>query len=365
MQIFELTAGKKTLKEYDPNRSPQKKNFGTGVGPGVQPQYTATPRMKATPTPAPAPRLPAPSTGAVTPAAPKLQTIDAPAQLPAPTAAKQLGTNYDSNVIDVEAKPKLNKPALPAPSTTPAPTAAPAPAAPAPAPTAAPAPASVPTTPEVNVTSATSKSALPPTPPPLKFDPLGSAVKALTAHNANQSGVGFLNKDNHIPKVRQNAVTGAILVDGEPYNPKNPVHVNAYREWTYGHRGSERIETNKEGQVTINGKPYDANNPEHVKAYKNHLNPTAKPIVPAKTPPATAPTNARPGTPSEPSGVEQALMKLGYSPQGAAAMAAKVPPGMSEQDAIKLALSGQLRESLTWSRSFDPSRTLLKKIRQL
>jgi hypothetical protein len=46
-------------------------------------------------------------------------------------------------------------------------------------------------------------------------------------------------------------------------------------------------------------------------------------------------------------------------------MAQKVPPGMSEQDAIKLALSGKLRESLTWSRGFDPSATLLKKIRQL
>jgi hypothetical protein len=46
-------------------------------------------------------------------------------------------------------------------------------------------------------------------------------------------------------------------------------------------------------------------------------------------------------------------------------MAAKVPPGTPEQDAIKLALAGKLNESLTWSRGFDPSRTLLKKIRQL
>jgi hypothetical protein len=202
----------------------------------------------------------------------------------------------------------------------------------------------------------------------LKFDPLGSAVKALTAHNANQSGVGFLNKDNHIPKVRQNAVTGGIMVDGKPYDPKNPAHVNAYRDWTYGHRGSERIETNKDGGITIDGKPYNANDPKHVAAYKNYLNPTARTTVPPSTPPAATAPNPAPAASApdaEPSGVEQALIKLGYSPQQAAISAKKVPPGMSEQDAIKLALSGKLRESLTWSRGFDPSRTLLKKIRQL
>ena len=387
MQIFELTQPKKRkLNELDFGGPPPKKNFGTNVGPGVQPQYTATPRMKSAPQPGPAPRLPAPTTatGALTTTAPapKLQTIDAPPQLTGPTAAKQIGMD-DPNIVDVVARPKTKtsaqQSALPAPAqrlALPAPTqpttAAPAPV---PAPAAQPAPTAAPalTPPEVNVTPATSKSALPPTPPPLKFDPLGSAVKALTAHNANQSGVGFLNKDNHIPKVRQNAVTGAILVDGEPYNPKNPVHVNAYREWTYGHRGSERIETDKEGGVTIDGKPYNANNPEHVKAYKNHLNPTARPTVPAQRPgaPKSAPAASAPKSApaasapdAEPSGVEQALIKLGYSPQQAAISAKKVPPGMSEQDAIKLALSGKLRESLAWSRGFDPSRTLLKKIRQ-
>jgi hypothetical protein len=413
MQIFELTQPKKRkLNELDFGGPPPKKNFGTNVGPGVQPQYTATPRMKSAPQPGPAPRLPAPTTatGALTTTAPapKLQTIDAPPQLTGPTAAKQIGMD-DPNIVDVVARPKTKtsaqQSALPAPAqrlalpapTQPAPTAAPAPV---PAPAAQPAPtaaaynqpaynvplATAPDTkttmptnmsttgaPVVNVTPATSKSALPPTPPPLKFDPLGSAVKAMTAHNANQGGVGFLNKDNHIPKVRQNAVTGAILVDGEPYNPKNPVHVNAYREWTYGHQGSERIETDKEGGVTIDGKPYNANNPEHVKAYKNHLNPTARPTVPAQRPgaPKSAPAASAPKSApaasapdAEPSGVEQALIKLGYSPQQAAISAKKVPPGMSEQDAIKLALSGKLRESLAWSRGFDPSRTLLKKIRQ-
>jgi len=113
MQIFELTQPQKpTLKEYDPNRLPPKKNYGTNVGPGVQPQYTATPRMKGTPPPpGDAPRLPPPAG-----AADQTQIIDAPA------APKQIGTNYDPNVIDVDAKVKPDTPAAPA---LPAPDAAP------------------------------------------------------------------------------------------------------------------------------------------------------------------------------------------------------------------------------------------------
>lgn len=373
MQIYEITADKKTLKEYDPNRSPGKKNYGTGVGPGVQPQYTATPGMKTAPQPRPTPQLPSPPTTA----APKLQTINAPAQLTGPksTPAKQIGTNYDPNVIDVDAKVKPDTPpapqlSAPAPATAPVPNyltgnynqTSNAPTANVPA-TNTVMPTNMSATdapvPDVQVTPTSSKSSLPPTPPPAKFDPLGSAVKAMVAHNANQSGVGWLNKDNHIPKVRQNAVTGAILVDGKPYDPKNPAHVNAYREWTYGHRGNERVEIGKDGEVTIDGKPYNANNPKHVAAYKNKLNPVAKAIV-QPTVPAPAP---KLGTPSAPNGVEAALIKLGYSQQGAAAMAAKVPPGTSEQDAIKMALAGKLNESLSWSRRFDPSATLLKKMK--
>jgi hypothetical protein len=45
MQIFELTSGTKNLKEYDPNRSPAKPNYGTGVGPGVKSQMTVTPTV--------------------------------------------------------------------------------------------------------------------------------------------------------------------------------------------------------------------------------------------------------------------------------------------------------------------------------
>lgn len=112
MQIFELTQ-KRTVKEYDPNRPPPKKNFGAGVGPGVQPQYTATPRVKAAPQPGAAPQLPPPAAGQQPP------TMTAPPQLSAPAAVPQIGTTYDPNVIDVDARVKpepATAPALAAPA---------------------------------------------------------------------------------------------------------------------------------------------------------------------------------------------------------------------------------------------------------
>ena len=126
MQIFELTQRKK-LREYDPNRLPPKKNnFGTGVGPGVQPQYTATPRMKSAPQPKAAPQLPPPSgpgaADATTAAAkPEPPYIDAPAQLAGPAPQQRIGTTFDPNVIDVDARevptppPSTPQPGLPAP----------------------------------------------------------------------------------------------------------------------------------------------------------------------------------------------------------------------------------------------------------
>ena len=90
------------------------------------------------------------------------------------------------------------------------------------------------------------------------------------------------------------------------------------------------------------------------------------PIKPGMMPATTAaPAAQKPTTAQQQSDVAQGLISLGYKPKQATAMAAKVPPGTPEQDAIKLALAGKLNESLTWSRSFDPSSTLLKKIRQL
>jgi hypothetical protein len=79
---------------------------------------------------------------------------------------------------------------------------------------------------------------------------------------------------------------------------------------------------------------------------------------PAPAAPATSPASNAPD-------IEQALVKMGYSAQRASALAAKVPPGTNTNDAVKQILQGNITESLTWSRRFDPSATLLKKIRQL
>jgi hypothetical protein len=86
----------------------------------------------------------------------------------------------------------------------------------------------------------------------------------------------------------------------------------------------------------------------------------SNPVAP--TAPA-APAVQQPLTAQQQSDVAQGLISLGYTSKQATAMAAKVPPGTPEQDAIKLALAGKLNESLTWSRDFDPSAALLKKMR--
>ena len=173
----------------------------------------------------------------------------------------------------------------------------------------------------------------------------------MRAYNANQAGLGWLNPDERSNK--------------------------------------DNVQTDKEGKITINGKPYNANDPTHVKAYRDFLTAsdqssavtpppaattpavatapdatTAQSAAPAANAPKPAATTPKPGAPkAQPSGVVAALIKLGYSPQGAAAMAAKIPPGTSEQDAIKLALAGKLNESLSWSRGFDPSQTLYNKMK--
>jgi hypothetical protein len=63
----------------------------------------------------------------------------------------------------------------------------------------------------------------------------------------------------------------------------------------------------------------------------------------------------------------QASTKLGFKPKEAAAAVKQVPPNTSTSDAIRQILSRQpaMSESLTWSRAFDPSATLLKKIKPL
>jgi len=215
----------------------------------------------------------------------------------------------------------------------------------------------------------------------------GAIANAMQAYNANKVGLGYL-----LPKDAKNEVyvdsTGKITIDdvpydaanpehqrivgkitigGKPYNGANPEHRAAYLAFkkTAGRGGSDTVKIDANGKVTVLGQPFDPGNPTHVQAYRQHVLGSSVAQTPPPAPPQQQPaaqqTPAAQGSPA----VAQALTKMGFTAQQAAAMAAKVPPGTSEQDAIKLGLAGKLNESLTWSRNFDPSRTLLKKIRQL
>ena len=392
-------------------------NFGTGVGPGVKPQMTATPTVNTAP-------APAATGGTINRAAPANTNIAA--QKPYVQGRAGQGKNptkfakYDPNTSGMAnlgqgmramtapmAQPEPNADpgmanlsqgmrAMTAPMAQPEPNADPGmanlsqgmramttprpePETPAQAPGAYGQPTyNVPLTkvPTTNTMMPTNMSAtgapvakaataadpkttdptVAVTPATQEIEPdghLAQFAKMLTRHNAEQAGVGYLINDH--PTVTLDK-EGKITVDGQPYNANNSKHVKAYQ--TFVANGGKNVASTPKKPGTPPATP------------PTNTTPGTPPATPPTTttpgtPPATPPTNTTPGTPPESSGVELALKKLGYSPQGAAAMAAKVPPGMSEQDAIKLALSGKLRESLTWSRGFDPSRTLLKKIRQL
>jgi len=544
MQIFELTQHKThTLKEYDPNRPPPKKNYGTGVGPGVQPQYTATPSVKGAPQSAAAPQLPAPAAGAVTPAAiaPELQTIDAPARLSGPKATKQIGTNYDPNVVDVDAKIKPDTPALPAPATPSTPAvqtqqpAAPAPEPSSVAPTARQAAqgvqsyqdtAAIPATPAPASNTSTDAKPVPvaaaPSTPGVKGSRMaaivGSLGNKLAAQNAASVGLSMPDTgDNNAygdqraaaakaagplisqlarqelakwnqaltTALQQNGVAGSAqlstpakqalarslmnqvytnflqgklgkeyrklpeLVDGNAtqeaaaqvakldnaikailnFNAPKSAPAAELQRWqdlsqasydmrsllTYRPKSIEYAAGKKMPLITSipggtfrigdyalnmqdttdkligniikdqfkDGRPpaismspngrYQIGNHElnlaagaeqkATKIIKQQTSNANQVTAPQKKqqqqPPAQQPPAAQ-----QPSDVAQALIKMGFTAPQSAAMAAKVPPGTSEQDAIKLALAGRLKESLVWSQSFDPSRTLLKKIRQ-
>lgn len=71
------------------------------------------------------------------------------------------------------------------------------------------------------------------------------------------------------------------------------------------------------------------------------------------------------GQPTATSDILQALTKLGYTQKDAAAAVKQLPPNISTSDAVKQILRGQkpVAESLSWSRGFDPSATLLKKMK--
>jgi hypothetical protein len=323
MQIYELTSGKRNLKEYDPSRSPPgTPNYATGVGPGVTPTMTA-PTVTTAQTPADIRKT------KLAAAAKIAQDQMAPfSKLPEPAAAS--GINPE---LAAASKVKMGAPQG------------------------------------------------------RKANIGGAIANAMQAYNANQVGLGYL-----LPKDAKNEVyvdsTGKITIDdvpydaanpehqrivgkitigGKPYNGANPEHRAAYLAFknTAGRGGRDTVKIDANGGITVLGQPFDPSNPAHVQEYRRYVLGSSVEQTPPPAPAQQPPAAKQPPAAQQPSDVEQALIRLGYAPQQAAALAAKVPPGTDTQAGIKLALANKLNESLTWSRNFDPSRTLLKKIRQL
>jgi hypothetical protein len=218
----------------------------------------------------------------------------------------------------------------------------------------------------------------------------GAIANALMKHNANSAGVGFLlpnDPDTEVYVDRTGKVTvggkpydaknpehqqaaGIITIGGQPYDPNNAQHRAAYLAFkdTAGRGGTNQVKIDKDGKVTVFGQPFDPSNPSHIMAYNQHIlgssvhtTPPAQQRPPAQRPPSPPPAQQTPAA-SLPD-VVQALSNMGYSKQQAAALAAKVPQGTSTADAVKQILQGKITESLTWSRSFDPGLTLLKKMK--
>jgi hypothetical protein len=83
---------------------------------------------------------------------------------------------------------------------------------------------------------------------------------------------------------------------------------------------------------------------------------------------ATAPSKTAAPTPAPTArnDILQALKKLGYKTKEAEAAIKQLPPNISTSDAIKQVLRGKpvTSESLTWSKNFDPGRSLYRRIKQ-
>jgi hypothetical protein len=411
MQIFELTQ-KRKLNEYDPSRSPPgTPNYATGVGPGVKPQMTVTPTVSGSPTVAPATSAtPNFATGVgpgvksqmtATPTVSGASTV-APAPAPAPALATP---NFATGVgPGVKSQMTATPTAQGSSAVTPAPAPAPAPVSSQPTynvplakvpatNTAMPSNMSTTGTPVASPTSgvdpalaAASKVNM--TGPQGRKANIGGAIaNAMQAYNANKVGLGYLlPKDakeevytdstgkitiDDVPYDATNPehqrIVGTITIGGKPYNGANPEHRAAYLAFknTAGRGGSDTVKIDANGQVTVLGQPFDPGNPAHVQAYRQHVLgssvvQTPPPATPQQPPPAA---QQPPATATGSSDVKDALLGLGYTAQQAAALAAKVPPGTSTEDALRQILQRKITESLTWSRKFDPSATLLKKMK--
>jgi hypothetical protein len=116
--------------------------------------------------------------------------------------------------------------------------------------------------------------------------------------------------------------------------------------------------------ATAAGSPLERMSPEQQRIAKQKFAGAMARAQMSASPTASA-TAAPAGHPTATADVLQALTKLGYTQKDAAAAVKQLPPNISTSDAIKQVLRGQkpVAESLAWSRDFDPSAALLKKMK--
>ena len=183
---------------------------------------------------------------------------------------------------------------------------------------------------------------------------LAAFADALQQHNAYQAGLGFL-VDKEGPEVEIDHVTGEITIGGQKYDPTDPRHIKALRNYSM-HNNLQQPNSQAPAPATaptaaptaagpnaaaspmvqVGGQVLDPNNPADAKILAK-LQAQQAPQQPAQQP-QQAPQQPAPPTPEQ----------IRKAKQHAAAAAAQ----------------RAMAESLSWSRSFDPSRTLLKKIKQ-
>ena len=183
---------------------------------------------------------------------------------------------------------------------------------------------------------------------------LAAFADALQRHNAYQAGLGHL-VDKEGPEVEVDYTTGEITIGGQKYNPTDPNHIKALRNYgTHNILQQPNSQTSRPaaGQqpataptaasplVRVGGQVLDPNNPADAKILaKLQAQQAPQQPAPQAQQPQQTPRQLAPPTPEQ-------IRK-------------------AKQQAAAAAAQRAMTESLSWSRSFDPSRTLLKKIRQL
>ena len=116
--------------------------------------------------------------------------------------------------------------------------------------------------------------------------------------------------------------------------------------------------------ATAAGSPLERMSPEQQRIAKQKFAGAMARAQMSASPTASA-TAAPAGQPTATADILQALTKMGFKTKEAEAAINRLPPNISTKDAILQILRGkQMSESLTWSKNFDPGRSLYHRIKQ-